>query len=223
MNVKRYQGTPHDTGEYVSDYRLMKDEMTTAALWVDKKDEDAHYNFRGTANADGDEEPETRTYIIGPTTLAFPINKGWAPAVQNPDPQYAIEELADLTIKRVTKLITVTEQIKNNRPNCEEAWALRVGFTPPFDEIWPSLGTPLSDATEEPAQDLTENDRTAEPIQNSPWFGFCVLGSMGRYLCNKREGPTQRNLSASRKQPSCNKTHINTETLKYYNTETLKH
>ena len=142
-------GTPHDTGVYVSDYRLMKDEMTTAALWVDEKDEDAHYNFRGTANADGDEEPETRTYIIGPTTLAFPINKGWAPAVQNPDPQYAIEELADLTIKRVTKLITVTEQIKNNRPNCEEAWALRIGFTPPFDEIWPSLGTPLSDATEE--------------------------------------------------------------------------
>ena len=40
------------------------------------------------------------------------------------------------------------------------------------------------------ADDLTENDRTAEPIQNSPGFGFCVLGSMERYLCNK----TQRRL-----------------------------
>ena len=35
--------------------------------------------------------------------------------------------------------------------------------------------------------DRTENDRTAEPIQNSPVSGFCVLGSMGRYLCNKRD------------------------------------
>jgi hypothetical protein len=45
--------------------------------------------------------------------------------------------------------------------------------------------------------DRTENDRTAEPIQNSPVFGFCVLGSMGRYLCNKRDSwvPWVRSLS----------------------------
>ena len=69
--------------------------------------------------------------------------------MQNPDPQYAIKKLMDLTIKKTTKLMTVTKQIKNARPNCEKKRKIRMGFQLPFNVIWPTLGTPLSDATEE--------------------------------------------------------------------------
>ena len=115
--------------------------------------EDVHYNFQGKNSAPKeDDKPEVRKYIIGSTTLAFPTNQGWAPAVQNPDPLYSIKKslrICHLTIKKVTKLITVTEQIKDSRPNCEKSWQLRIGFTIPYEEIWPLLGTPLSDAMEE--------------------------------------------------------------------------
>ena len=35
-------------------------------------------------------------------------------------------------------------------PNCEANWQKRINGPPiPWDKIWPTLGTPLSDATEE--------------------------------------------------------------------------
>ena len=35
------------------------------------------------------------------------------------------------------------------RPNCEKAWSDRVAYQIPWKKIWRSLGTPLSDASEE--------------------------------------------------------------------------
>ena len=36
------------------------------------------------------------------------------------------------------------------RPNCEANWQSRIRGPPiPWEKIWPTLGTPLSDATEE--------------------------------------------------------------------------
>lgn len=125
-----------------------------AALRVEENEEDTHYNFQNTPNQrhdfDDDDDPEEdiKIYIIGPASLAFPCNEGWTPARQHPDPQYQITELAHLTIKRITKLFTHFDIIKNARPNCVANWQARVGNIN-IDKIWPTLGTPLSDATQE--------------------------------------------------------------------------
>eukprot|EP00964_Phaeocystis_antarctica_P128559 scaffold92333_cov105-Phaeocystis_antarctica.AAC.1 len=41
------------------------------------------------------------------------------------------------------------ELIGDVRPNSEENWNKRVSYTIPWKRVWASLGTPLSDATEE--------------------------------------------------------------------------
>ena len=68
--------------------------------------------------------------------------------IEAPDPNHAITKLPHLTIKRLTKLFTLSI-INDKRPNCETNWPLAIGRTIPFEIIWPTLGTPLSDATEE--------------------------------------------------------------------------
>ena len=63
-------------------------------------------------------------------------------------PSYQITELTHLTIKRITKFFTLAI-ITNERPNCETNWPIKIGRAIPYEVIWPTLGTPLSDATEE--------------------------------------------------------------------------
>ena len=144
--------TPHDTDDYVTPFHLMNNAITPAALWIEEGEEDAHYTFQHQQQQchDLDDEPEkeTKVYIMGPTALTFPNYKGWSPATNNPDPNYAITKLPHLTIKRLTKLFTLSI-INDKRPNCETNWPLAIGRTIPFEIIWPTLGTPLSDATEE--------------------------------------------------------------------------
>ena len=73
----------------------------------------------------------------------------WSPANPHPDPHYAISKLAQLSMKRLTKLYT-HHAIETKPPNCEANWQSKIRGPPiPFDKIWPTLGTPLSDATEE--------------------------------------------------------------------------
>ena len=55
---------------------------------------------------------------------------------------------SDITIQNITQLNTRL-LTANVRPNCEAAWNLRMGRILPWPEIWDSLGTELSDATEE--------------------------------------------------------------------------
>ena len=160
---KRYQrlwidtfGTPHPTGTYVSDYQQMVHSKMRVALWIEEMEEDAHYNFdspdpSAQGEAEWDEEDvgkKVKIHVIGPASLAFPICEGWSPRKNQPDPAYAIETLAHLTIKRMTKLFTL-DITKDERPTCETKWPEKIGGAIPFDIIWPSLGTPLSDATEE--------------------------------------------------------------------------
>ena len=79
---------------------------------------------------------------------------GWHPQTQREDvpEKYKITCLNHLTIRRLTYHFT-QPLIGDKRPNCEEAWNERCGQRSliPFHLIWPSLGTPLSDATEENA------------------------------------------------------------------------
>ena len=143
-------GTPHNTGTYVSTMHAMRTPVAPATLWIEYSEEDAHYTFQNRGNAaEKDEEEPPKIYIAGPPSLTFPIADGWAPADPHPDPQYAISTLPQLSIKRLTKLFT-HHAVETKRPNCEANWQSRIRGPPiPWDEIWPSLGTPLSDATEE--------------------------------------------------------------------------
>ena len=147
-------GSPHDTGTYVSDYRQIRDPMQRAAIWIEQTDEDAHYEFRNDPDAKGDTDddgvPKTKLYIIGPASTSFPVCHGWSPEAQATDvpTEFKITTLAQVTIKRMTHLFT-QPHILGARPNCEDAWIKRVGWNVPFPKIWPTLGTPLSDATEE--------------------------------------------------------------------------
>ena len=51
-------------------------------------------------------------------------------------------------LKRITKLLTL-DIIDNARPNCKTNWPIKLNHPVPFEIVWPTLGTPLSDATEE--------------------------------------------------------------------------
>ena len=57
-------------------------------------------------------------------------------------------KLSDITIHSVTKHLT-SFVIGNAKPHCIKAWTERLGYALPFDKIFRSFGTPLSDATEE--------------------------------------------------------------------------
>lgn len=94
------------TDDFVSTFHLMNNTMVPAALWIEEGEEDAHYTFQRQQQQDHDledeQEKEIKVYIMGPTTLTFPNYKGWSPAKNNPDPNYAITKLPHLTIKRLT-------------------------------------------------------------------------------------------------------------------------
>ena len=122
--------------------------MTRVAIW---RSLNKHY----TEPYKGDEEhaaPEERDAIIGPTTESFPLNDGWYIGDNPRKPRDgAVKRLSELTIHEITQHFTklITDGV---RPNCEENWNARV-TTPLSDkmwmEIWRSIGTPLSDPTEE--------------------------------------------------------------------------
>ena len=146
-------GLPHDTDTYVSDYQAIACDKVDAATWIDHDAaEDARYMYTlRSSNADDDEEePELKTHICGPSTIIFPVNLGWHSQLTHPVPNdLIISSLSQLTIKRITALLT-RQQIGSARPNCEANWQSRIGGSPiPFESLWKTLGTPLSDATEE--------------------------------------------------------------------------
>ena len=64
-------------------------------------------------------------------------------------PELLIGTPAHLSIRRLTHLFQY-RHTHGERPSCEELWQTQFPGPPiPWAEIWPSLGTPLSDATEE--------------------------------------------------------------------------
>ena len=149
--------------------------MTKAAIWQ-QLNRQYHTPYAGEV---GNEIPMYKNAIIGPVTEAFPANEGWYAEGQKPrksvgrkkaaaGEESASEDeggvegdpraLSDLTIGAMTRVLTrrITEGV---RPNCEANWVLAwqrafggpMPFQPKWKEIWPSLGTPLSDPSEEKA------------------------------------------------------------------------
>ena len=110
---------------------------------------------------------EFKTRIGLPVTKAFPLDEGWhlpnEPSRKqlSPDSEDDLRRLTDLDIHAMTAFFT--EQYVRARaealdynpdhitPNCESAWGLRLQpqSAVPWEEIWRSLGTPLSDPSEE--------------------------------------------------------------------------
>ena len=83
---------------------------------------------------------------MGPTTTKFPRNDGWLLPGQVASDQK--RKLSDLTIHTVTAHLT-SIITKGKVPNCVKNWEQDVGPNIPFDKVFASMGTPLSDATEE--------------------------------------------------------------------------
>ena len=81
--------------------------------------------------------------IAGTENSTFPLNEGWSlPGSKHT----TLTEL--FSISNMTTYLT-NELIGDARPNSEENWNKRVSYTIPWKRVWASLGTPLSDATEE--------------------------------------------------------------------------
>ena len=106
---------------------------------------------------DAAEEEEIKTSVGPPATQAFPLNEGWhlpgqTPRKPSPDAHGDdLRRLTDLSIHEITRHLTsiITKDV---RPNCENAWATRLSpQTIPWKKVWASIGTPLSDPTEEKA------------------------------------------------------------------------
>jgi hypothetical protein len=90
--------------------------------------------------------PDPRSAIMGPTTTTFPRNDGWLlPGQVASDTK---RKLSDFTIHTVSAHLT-SIITKDKVPNCVKNWEQDVGPNIPFDKVFASMGTPLSDATEE--------------------------------------------------------------------------
>eukprot|EP00966_Prymnesium_polylepis_P333897 7389305-Prymnesium_polylepis.2 len=84
-----------------------------------------------------------------PTTITFPRNDGWyLPGQDAHLPKNKLRKLSDLTIHAVTDHLT-SLITKAQVPSCVKNWEAWVGPQVPFEKVFASMGTPLSDATEE--------------------------------------------------------------------------
>ena len=97
------------------------------------------------------------TTILGPVSGAFPLNEGWYMKGQTPrKPQYDeafgddLRRLSDLTIHEITVHLTEL-YVGDDRPTCETKWPEKLPPGPriPWTKVWASVGTDLSDPTEE--------------------------------------------------------------------------
>ena len=136
------RNSPHDTGDTVNPDVIARATITQAAVW------------RTIPTDDDEDDAQPKAVDIrlgGAVTQTFPSPNGWTTHTPND----GITSLTHLNISNITKHFT-TPHIRGLRPNCEIEWAnsdpkhhrlphVRV----PWDKVWESLGTPISDATEE--------------------------------------------------------------------------
>ena len=142
---------PHRTGVELD--TLPRGTVITPVEWWDdstsNKDDDQPAREHQGEPGDPPEPPAfytPRPAIIGPATMAFPRNVGWYLGHQPHNT--AVTKLSDLTIETITKYNT-SWFTKYAVPTCIKAWEPYVGPNIPFDKVFASLGTPLSDPTEE--------------------------------------------------------------------------
>ena len=136
------RNSPHDTGDTVNPDVIARATITQAAVW------------RTIPTDDDEDDAQPKAVDIrlgGAVTQTFPSPNGWT--THTPDD--GITSLTHLNISNITKHFT-TPHIRGLRPNCEIEWANpdpkhhRLPNTRvPWDKVWESLGTPISDATEE--------------------------------------------------------------------------
>ena len=124
--AERWDDTPTDPGPWDTD--------------EDDDNEDDEANPR---------PPPLPPAVMGPSTTTYPRNLGWHLPNQKPcNEKGEPRKLSDITIHAITKHLT-SYVIGRARPHCIVAWQERMGHALPFDKIFRSFGTPLSDATEE--------------------------------------------------------------------------
>ena len=144
---------PHPTGYTLDPPPAAK--ITPCAIW-----KAPNKNYQNPYSGDTSEEEEIVTAVGPPITQAYPLNEGWHLPDQPPRKPSAdahaygddLRRLTDLTIHELTLHFTkrTTDGV---RPNCEHAWETRLAppFPIPWKTVWASIGTPLSDPTEEKA------------------------------------------------------------------------
>lgn len=139
---------PHRTGRVTTVDDSLK--LTHVALWQGLN---KHYQKPYAGDEENEEEDESRASIIGPTVSAFPLNDGWYPSDRSARKEDdKPRRLSDLTIHELTAIFT-DRIVGNARPNCEANWKPRWPRSTNWrwNEIWASVGTPLTDPTEENA------------------------------------------------------------------------
>ena len=146
-------GQPHDTDITLTDEHLSHKDVHAVKLWVEKAEPESELFNRGQEDDEEDEHKEPAFWIMGPATHAFPNPTGWTPKRGNvPFSGQQIRSLPDLTIHNITTHLTYFNVSKDTRPNCETNWTKRLNINISVSEwtkVWASLGTPLSDPTEE--------------------------------------------------------------------------
>ena len=136
---------PHRTGRRLG---FGRDEIVPAAIWTPPPKQK-----RPTGDDDDEadeEEPDPRVQIAGTCVNTFPLNEGWRlPSITGRRDEIKFTHLSQLlTIKSTTKYRTDCMTV-GVRPNCEQAWLERVTYHVRFPMIWKSIGTVISDPTEE--------------------------------------------------------------------------
>jgi hypothetical protein len=142
----------HRTGNLVDAVDI--DTLCHVAMW---RAPNRHYRELYAGDVDPAEVQEYREAVMGAYYECFPLNDGWYARGQTPcNDKGEPRCMSDLTIHEMTVVFTdrITEGI---RPNCEHNWEYRkdgsLRFGHPFlfkwSDVWGSLGTPLSDPTEE--------------------------------------------------------------------------
>jgi len=131
-------GYPHRTGNTIP---LTKYEISAAATWNAPPDVE-----HSPDNNEHQPKDPTTIRIAGPISSAFPPFEGWyLPGKQT-------SNLANImSISTLTAYLT-EQHVGDTRPSAETNWHSTkhaVSFPIPWQRIWKSFGTPLSDPTEE--------------------------------------------------------------------------
>ena len=145
-------GYPHHTGTLILPDGI--ETITAVGVWQALN---KHYQEPYAGDVDPKDVPRERSALMGAYYECFPLNEGWYMRGQTPRHEDDTpRRLSDLTIHEIT--VILTERITSGtRPNCEHNWeykkdgTLRFGVRLKFkwSDVWGSLGTPLSDPTEE--------------------------------------------------------------------------
>ena len=137
---------PHETGQRITP--RVSDTITKVETWLDESSDSEDDDDESTLKID-----IKVPAIMGPSTSTYPRDIGWHLPTEKPETEgrnTRHKRMSDVTIKTITKHFT-SYVIGEAKPNCITNWPRFIPFTrhTPFDKVFASFGTPISDATEE--------------------------------------------------------------------------